>query len=137
MKADERRDHSFVIPRPDLSAIYGTPNACASCHASKTNAWAPDSLDRWYGKTWRERPTIAHAFAGAAQNDPASVEALRKLVGDREQASIVKGSAIAEMTRLGGAEVFADVKAAAENSDPLVRLGSCRGGRQPAATLSA
>ncbi|MEK1930857.1 MAG: tetratricopeptide repeat protein [Pararhizobium sp.] len=124
MKADERRDHSFVIPRPDLSAIYGTPNACTSCHASKTNAWASDSLDRWSGKTWRERPTIAHAFAGAAQNDPASVEALRKLVGDREQASIVKGSAIAEMTRLGGAEVFADVKAAAENSDPLVRLGA-------------
>ncbi len=124
MKVDPRRDHSFVIPRPDLSDVYGTPNACTLCHAGKTNAWASDNLDSWYGKAWRQRPTIAHAFVGASQNDPASVEALRKLVEDQEQAGIVKGSAIVEMSRLGGAEVAADVKAAAENSDPLVRLGA-------------
>ena len=88
-------------------------------------------------QAWRERPTIAHAFAGAAQNDPASIEALRKLVADPDQAGIVKGSAIAEMGRLGGAEVAADVKAAAENPDPLVRLGAARGGRQPAAGAPA
>lgn len=124
MKVDPRRDHSFVIPRPDLSDKYGTPNACTSCHAGETNAWASDNLDSWYGKAWRQRPTIAHAFAGAAQNDPASIEALRKLVEDREQAGIVKASALAELSRLGGAGVVADVKAAAESADPLVRLGA-------------
>ncbi len=124
MKVDPRRDHSFVIPRPDLSDRYGTPNACTSCHEGKTNAWASQTLDTWYGKAWRERPTIAHAFGAAAQSDPAAIEALRKLVGDREQAGIVKGSAIAEMSRLGGVEVAADVKAAAESTDPLVRLGA-------------
>ena len=131
MKVDPRRDHSFVIPRPDLSIAYGTPNACTTCHATQTNEWAAETMDKWYGTAWRERPTIAHAFAGAAQNDPAAIEALRLLVGDREQAGIVKGSAIAEMGRLGGEAVFADVKAAAENSDPLVRLGAA----QAAATL--
>ncbi|RWP63192.1 tetratricopeptide repeat protein [Mesorhizobium sp.] len=126
MKVDPRRDHSFVIPRPDLSIAYGTPNACTTCHATQTNAWAAETMDEWYGTAWRERPTIAHAFAGAAQNDPAAIEALRALVADREQAGIVKGSAIVEMGRLGGDAVFADVAAAAASPDPLVRLGSAQ-----------
>lgn len=124
MKVDPRRDHSFVIPRPDLSDRYGMPNACTSCHENRTNVWASGSLDEWFGTGWRERPTIAHAFAAAANDDATSIEALRKLVGDEQQAGIVKGSAIAEMSRLGGAEVTADVKAAAESTDPLVRLGA-------------
>lgn len=124
MKIDRRRDHSFVIPRPDLSEMYGTPNACTSCHNGRTNKWASQILDQWFGAGWRKRPTIAHAFAAAAKNDDAAIEALRTLVGDGKQAGIVKGSAIAEMGRLAGADVAADVKAAAQSSDPLVRLGA-------------
>lgn len=124
MKVDPRRDHSFVIPRPDLSAAYGTPNACTTCHEGKTNAWAAENMDNWYGTAWRARPTIAHAFAGAARSDPDSIEALHKLVVDKEQAGIVRGSAIAQMSRIGGPDVAADVKAAAGDSDPLVRLGA-------------
>ncbi|TDW36750.1 putative CXXCH cytochrome family protein [Rhizobium azibense] len=124
MKVDPRRDHSFVIPRPDLSVAYGTPNACTTCHEHKTNAWAAENMDKWYGTAWRARPTTAHAFAAAARGDPASIGALRKLVVDKEQAGIVRGSAIAQMSRIGGADVVADVKAAAGDFDPLVRLGA-------------
>ncbi|WP_082566470.1 tetratricopeptide repeat protein [Ensifer sp. Root954] len=124
MKVDPRRDHSFVIPRPDLSALYGTPNACTSCHQGKTNDWASESLDGWYGKDWRKRPTIAHAFAEAARNGGAAVEDLRKFLADREQPGIVRGSAIAEMSRLDGAATAANVRAAAGDPDPLVRLGA-------------
>lgn len=132
MKVDPRRDHSFVIPRPDLSALYGTPNACTSCHEGKTNAWASENLDRWYGKAWRKRPTIAHAFAAAAQGDRAATDDLRRFLADREQPGIVRGSAITEMTRLDGAATAADVRAAAEDRDPLVRLGAA----EAAANLS-
>lgn len=124
MKVDPRRDHSFVIPRPDLSATYGTPNACTTCHEGKTNAWAADTMDLWYGRAWREHPTTAHAFAGAAKNDPASIEALRKIAADLEQAGIVRGSAVVAMSRVGGVGIGADVKAATEDPDPLVRLGA-------------
>jgi tetratricopeptide (TPR) repeat protein len=34
MAVDPRRDHSFRIPRPDLSVKLGTPNACTGCHLS-------------------------------------------------------------------------------------------------------
>lgn len=32
MAVDPRRDHSFRVPRPDLSVSLGTPNACTACH---------------------------------------------------------------------------------------------------------
>lgn len=124
MKIDRRRDHSFVIPRPDLSEMYGAPNACTSCHNGRTYKWASQILDKWFGAGWRKRPTIAHAFAAAAKNNDAAIEALRTLVGDGKQAGIVEGSAIAEMGRLAGTDVAADVKAAAESPDSLVRLGA-------------
>ena len=32
MAVDSRRDHSFRVPRPDLSVSLNTPNACTGCH---------------------------------------------------------------------------------------------------------
>ena len=37
MKVDPRRDHGFIIPRPDRSLELGTPNACAGCHVEPKN----------------------------------------------------------------------------------------------------
>ena len=34
MDVDPRRDHSFRVPRPDLSVKLGTPNACTRCHVA-------------------------------------------------------------------------------------------------------
>ncbi|TCU14662.1 tetratricopeptide repeat protein [Rhizobium sullae] len=124
MKVDPRRDHSFVIPRPDLSATFGTPNACMTCHAGKSNAWAAETMDKWYGAEWRKRPTITHAFAGAANDEQAALDALRKLVNDQDEAGIVRGSAVARMSRIDGADVTADVRSASVDADPLVRLGA-------------
>jgi len=50
MGVDDRRDHSFKIPRPDLSLTFNTPNACTSCHEDKSNQWASDTLENWHGK---------------------------------------------------------------------------------------
>lgn len=50
MGVDDRRDHSFKIPRPDLSIQFNTPNACIKCHDDKSNQWASDNLKTWHGK---------------------------------------------------------------------------------------
>lgn len=50
MGNDFRRDHSFRIPRPDLSVKYGTPNACIQCHEDKDNEWAWDNFKKQYGE---------------------------------------------------------------------------------------
>lgn len=49
MGIDFRRDHSFRVPRPDQSVVYGTPNACTECHKEKSNAWAASKVKEWYG----------------------------------------------------------------------------------------
>jgi tetratricopeptide (TPR) repeat protein len=51
MGADDRRDHSFKIPRPDVSQVFGTPNACIKCHDDKSNQWASSNLEKWHGKS--------------------------------------------------------------------------------------
>ncbi len=49
MGVDYRRDHSFRIPRPDLSDELHTPNACTQCHGDKSNKWAAAYYKKWYG----------------------------------------------------------------------------------------
>jgi tetratricopeptide (TPR) repeat protein len=49
MGTDFRRDHSFRIPRPDLSVKYGTPNACVGCHKDKTDEWAAAAIFKLKG----------------------------------------------------------------------------------------
>ncbi len=48
MVNDFRRDHSFRIPRPDLTVKYGTPNSCNSCHDDKTPERASMRNKVWY-----------------------------------------------------------------------------------------
>ena len=40
MQIDGQRDHSFRIPRPDLTVETGSPNACTDCHADRDADWA-------------------------------------------------------------------------------------------------
>ena len=49
MVVDPRRDHSLRVPRPDLSAALGTPNACTGCHRDRPAQWAADRVKAWGG----------------------------------------------------------------------------------------
>lgn len=49
MGVDYRSDHSFRIPRPDLSEKLGTPNACNQCHSKESNKWSEEKIKNWYG----------------------------------------------------------------------------------------
>lgn len=49
MGVDARRDHSFKIPRPDLSEQFDTPNACIGCHTDESNQWAAKAIKAWHG----------------------------------------------------------------------------------------
>ena len=57
MVVDPRRDHSFRVPRPDLSAALGTPNACTGCHRDRAPQWAADRVEG-LGRDARGRPAL-------------------------------------------------------------------------------
>ena len=49
MIIDRRHDHSFRIPRPDMSVKVGTPSACNDCHNDKSAEWTASTIASWYG----------------------------------------------------------------------------------------
>ena len=35
-----RRDHTFQPPVPEMTAAFGVPNACTTCHDDRSPEWA-------------------------------------------------------------------------------------------------
>ena len=68
MVIDERRDHSFRLPRPDLSVELGTSNACNNCHTkpNETPQWAADAIKKWYGERPKREPHWGPAIKAGA-----------------------------------------------------------------------
>jgi len=126
MVVDPRRDHGFRIPRPDLSASIGTPNACTGCHADRSAEWAAERVDEWYGPGTRERPGFAEAFAGGRTGDPAAATALAGLATGDQVAAIVRATALELLRPYGNAGLSA-MLACLEDDDPLVRASAASG----------
>ncbi len=92
MGVDYRRDHSFRIPRPDLTIKFGTPNACNQCHADKSPQWAQSYIEKWYGKS---RPfQYGEAFAAAVENKPFADSLLKRIVINDLYPPLVRAIAI-------------------------------------------
>lgn len=125
MVVDPRSDHSFRIPRPDLSVKLGTPNTCNDCHSGKPAEWAASAVADWYGPAATE-PHFAPAFAAARSGDPAAGADLARLAGDPNQPSIVRATAL-EMLRAHGTGGQTVMAGNLDDSDPLVRATAAAG----------
>ena len=91
MGNDLRHDHSFRVPRPDLTVKYGTPNACASCHANKSAQWASEAVVKWYGPNRKYH--FAEDLIPGSKLDAESEAHLLKLFPDTTVPNIVKATA--------------------------------------------
>lgn len=92
MVIDPRRDHSLRIPRPDLSLVLGTPNACNGCHDDQSPMWATDAVREWTG----ESPGFHYGLAlGVTESSPPELfQALLALPMSEEIPSIVRATAL-------------------------------------------
>ncbi len=122
MVVQPRPDHSMRIPRPDLSATLGTPNACNQCHADKTAQWAADAVTKWYG-TPKRPPHYGEVFAAARRGAPGAAASLATLVGDTAQPPIVRATAL-EMLRGDRAIGIDERLDAAHDADAEVRAAA-------------
>jgi predicted CXXCH cytochrome family protein len=118
MVVDGRRDHSFRLPRPDLSERLGTPNACTDCHADKPARWAAEAVTNWYGaRPWHFGEALA---AGRAGRPGAAAELLRT-IDDARLPAIARATAVTLLPPSADPRALAAVHRAAGDSDPLVR----------------
>ncbi len=92
MGVDYRNDHSFRIPRPDLTQQLGTPNACNQCHADKSTQWAVDYVNKWYGIG---RPSqYGTVFKEAQSGSQQGFEGLVHIYKDEVYPEIIRATAI-------------------------------------------
>lgn len=123
MVVDERHDHSFRIPRPDLSAALGTSNACNDCHADKPPEWAASAIEDWFGPE-RKGWGYGAAFHTAWEGKPGAADRLAAVAQDNDLPGFVRGSALAALRPHLTEETLAAAKEGLENPDPIVRLGA-------------
>ncbi len=95
MVIDARRDHGIRVPRPDLSASLGSPNACTQCHAGRKPEWAAAAMDQWYGQPWRARAQYGTTLHAATTQGAKALPSLLALANDPAAPSIVRATAVA------------------------------------------
>ena len=126
MGVDKRHDHSFRIPRPDVSVKLGTPNACNDCHTDKSPIWAADAVLRWHGPHRKGHQTWAEAFHTARQGDPAARELLLKLAADPQVPAIARATALSEAQQFPSSATSKAALNALSDADPMVRIVALR-----------
>lgn len=115
------RDHSFRIPRPDLSLSYGTPNACNQCHQDKSIQWAVDAVNKWYPHGSGQEQQVVDAIDGARKAVPNAEKQLTWLATNPAQPAIVRATAVNLLTDYLSPFSFYGLQSAFGDPDPLVR----------------
>ena len=124
MVVDPRHDHSFRIPRPDLSVKLGTPNACNDCHHDKSAEWAASTIEGWHGATRKGFQKYAEAFHASWTRQPDAAALLGAVASDGNAPAIARASALNELaSRLSPSNVNL-ARVGLAHSDPMMRIGA-------------
>ncbi len=121
MVVDARHDHSFRVPRPDLSAKLGTPNACNGCHTDRTTQWAADAAVKWWGTKRADEPHYGEALHAGHETLVGAAAALSALADDTAKPGIVRASAVALLDGYLDARTAPTLERALKDRDPMVR----------------
>ncbi len=124
MEIDARRDHSFRVPRPDLSVEIGTPNACSDCHARRSPAWAAAAAKRWWGSERGSRPHYGETLHAGRTHAADAGARLIALAGDTEQPAIVRATALRLLRENPDPGAPAALDAALRDPEALVRMAA-------------
>jgi predicted CXXCH cytochrome family protein len=119
MGIDRRYDHSMRIPRPDLSIQLGTPNACTECHDDKTDQWALQNVNKWYGE--KKKAHYATILADASAGKPGADSGLVRMINSNLYPEIIRAVAIGLLAEYPSAQAQDAVRKALTDPDPLLR----------------
>jgi predicted CXXCH cytochrome family protein len=97
-----RRDHTFQAPVPEITAAFGVPNACTTCHEDRAPEWAAKKMDEWWGNGERRQSVlkIADVMYRAGSGDPKVLPDLARLAVDRTQSALIRASAVEFIEKL-------------------------------------
>lgn len=133
MGTDRRHDHSFRIPRPDLTESIGTPNACNQCHYDETANWADLKIREWFPNGVSGQFHWGQALHAVRNNETNSSTLLGLALDEEALPAIARGTLLSEYSRLRQEPEIrsrGDLLKIVENlnsSEPLVRRGALLG----------
>jgi tetratricopeptide (TPR) repeat protein len=119
MGIDYRPDHSFRIPRPDLSVKISTPNACNRCHIDKTSQWSDQTIAKWYGPGRRQH--FATIIDAGRKRRPEARKDLIRLAVDPLYPVIVRATALALLSNYPGKDSSRAIEPALMDDEALIR----------------
>ena len=122
MGNDFRRDHSFRVPRPDLSVKYGNPNACSGCHTDKDDAWAAENFTKLFGEV--DSIHYSEKLAPGITMQPEGHIGLIDLMHDTHQPEIVRASATKVLANYNAQNFVEDYISLLNDDSALVRGAS-------------
>ncbi|MGA7425468.1 MAG: tetratricopeptide repeat protein, partial [Rhodoplanes sp.] len=124
MVVDVRHDHSFRVPRPDISAKLGTSDACTDCHVDKSAAWAASAIERWHGPNRKGLQTYGDAFDAAWTGKATAAAQLAAVTASGGTPAIARASALAELAPHVSPAAIELARAGLADPDPMVRIGA-------------
>lgn len=128
MGVDDRRDHSFKIPRPHLSDGNDAPNACTQCHDDKSNQWATQNLEKWHGEAAKLATTEAD-FHRLQMGKRLSIAQHLAVINDKKLSEILRATAITHLPNTVGQLFDAQIQNWVYSDEPLIRLAIAKNGQ--------
>lgn len=124
MVVDPRRDHSFRVPRPDLSQRLGAPNACNDCHTDESAAWAAERVAEWFPDGRQTEFHYGEAIQAGRTWQADRVALLERVVSDAATPAIVRATAVSLLGAQIDDTVIDLVGIALLDDDPLVQIAA-------------
>ena len=124
MGVDARHDHSFRIPRPDLSDALGTPNACTGCHKDRNAGWAAAIIEKNFGLERKGFQTFGSTLQSAHVGAPDAPKKLIALLQNPQAPAIVRATAVGELRPYLSAEIVTVVERQLSDPNPMVRAAA-------------
>ncbi|WP_170791490.1 HEAT repeat domain-containing protein [Ruegeria lacuscaerulensis] len=121
MGNDWRADHSFRIPRPDLSAETGAPDACTSCHTDQTPDWAAARLRDWFPDSSNRGPHFGQVLARAQINPTLASDDLVDLALSASSPALIRATAIWLIGQTGDPKQIGRISDMVNAADPVIR----------------
>jgi len=124
MVVDRRHDHSFRVPRPDLSDKFGTSNACNDCHKDKSASWAAAAIEGWFGPNREGLQDYAAAFHAAWHDAPGAAALLAAVAADAKAPAFARAGALSELSSHLSPDTIGLAQKGLADPDPMVRIGA-------------
>ena len=124
MGNDWRADHSFRVPRPDLSVKTGSPDPCTACHRDRDAGWAASEIAARFPDSRHRGPHYGQTLARGREDAGTAAGDLSGMALDDSQPGNVRATALWLLEQANSPATADGLTSLLADPDPLVRAAA-------------